>query len=260
VLSEPNLRPTIMRMVNNYLQSLVERYTSAKYPEDWDLKSLHQAVLRMMPLPSEETAEAWEGLSREELVERLQQIAEANYTAKEERLGSEDMRRIERLLMIQSIDKRWVRHLTDLDILREGIGLQAVAQQDPLVAYKRAAFDMFADLMESIQEDVVTQIFRVELVREQQRAPVRAIHPSASGGNGGKPAPQRRQGPKLRRNDPCWCGSGKKYKDCHMKSDLAGETSPQAPKPGRQPVAAGTGASYRGGRRKPKKRKGKKRR
>jgi len=260
VLSEPNLRPTIMRMVNNYLQSLVERYTSAKYPEDWDLKSLHQAVLRLMAVPAEENADTWKGLSREEIVERLQQIAEANYTAKEGRLGSEDMRRIERLLMIQSIDKRWVRHLTDLDILREGIGLQAVAQQDPLVAYKRAAFDMFADLMESIQEDVVTQIFRVELVREQQRAPVRAIHPSASGGNGGKPAPQRRQGPKLRRNDPCWCGSGKKYKDCHMKSDLAGETSPQAPKPGRQPVAAKTGASYRGGRRKPKKRKSKKRR
>jgi len=88
---------------------------------------------------------------------------------------------------------------------------------------------------------------------------VRAIHPSA-GGNGGKPAPQRRQGPKLRRNDPCWCGSGKKYKDCHMKSDMAGETSPQAPK---QPAAASAranAASYRGGRRKPKKRKGKKKR
>ena len=244
--------------MNTYLDNLVSRYTSAKYPEDWDLKSLHQAVLRMMPLPAGETAEAWEGLSRDELIDRLQQIAEENYNAKEQRLGVEDMRRIERLLMIQSIDKRWVRHLTDLDILREGIGLQAVAQQDPLVAYKREAFDMFADLMEQIQEDVVTQIFRVELVREQQRAPVRAVHPSASGGNGGKPAPQRRQGPKLRRNDPCWCGSGKKYKDCHMKSDLAGETSPQTPK---QPVAAGaTASAARSGRRKPKKRKSKKRR
>ncbi len=257
VLSEPNLRPTIQRMVNNYLENLVERYTSAKYAEDWDLKSLHQAALRMMPLPADETAEAWQGLSREEIVERLQRIAEANYEAKEQRLGSEEMRHIERLLMIQSIDKRWVRHLTDLDILREGIGLQAVAQQDPLVAYKREAFEMFADLMDSIQEDVVTQIFRVELVKEQQRAPMRAVHPSASGGNGGKPAPQRRQGPKLRRNDPCWCGSGKKYKDCHMKSDLAGETSPQTPK---QPVTAGAATPGRSGRRKPKKRKSKKRR
>ncbi len=255
VLSEPNLRPTILQMTASYLQRLVDRYTSAKYPEDWDLKSLYQAVLRMMPLPMGESADAWRGLSREELVERLQALAEKNYELKEQRLGSEEMRRIERLLMIQTIDKRWVRHLTDLDILREGIGLQAVAQQDPLVAYKRAAFDMFADLMEQIQDDIVTQIYLVELMREQQRAPVRAVHPSASGGNGGKPAPQRRQGPKLRRNDPCWCGSGKKYKDCHMRSDAAGETSPQAPK-----QAAPTGARAGGGRRKPKKRKSKKRR
>lgn len=255
VLSEPNLKPTILHMVDNYLQTLVNRYTSAKYAEDWDLKSLHQAVLRVMPLPDSENMEAWTGLNVEELVERLQKIAMTNYEAKEQRLGSEDMRRIERLLMIQSIDRRWVRHLTDLDILREGIGLQAVAQQDPLVAYKREAFDMFADLMEQIQEDVVTQIYLVELVREQQRAPVQAIHPS-TGGNGGKPAPQRRQGPKLGRNDPCWCGSGKKYKDCHMKSDLAGGEAPPTPK---QPVAAG-GAPARSGRRKPKKRKSKKRR
>jgi uncharacterized protein YecA (UPF0149 family) len=88
---------------------------------------------------------------------------------------------------------------------------------------------------------------------------VQAIHPSASGGNGGKPAPQRRQAPKLRRNDPCWCGSGKKYKDCHMKSDLAGETSPQAPKQ-RVTAGAGTATDQRSGRRKPKKRKSKKRR
>jgi preprotein translocase subunit SecA len=255
VLSEPNLKPTILRMVDTYLRKLVDRYTSSKYAEDWDLKSLHQAVLRVMPLPSTETVEAWTGLSREELVARLQQLAESNYEVKEQRLGSEDMRRIERLLMIQSIDKRWVRHLTDLDILREGIGLQAVAQQDPLVAYKREAFDMFADLMEQIQEDIVTQIYLVELIRERQRAPVQAVHPS-SGGNGGKPAPQRRQGPKLGRNDPCWCGSGKKYKDCHMKSDLAGGKAPPAPK---QPVAAG-GTPPRSGRHKPKKRKSKKRR
>ena len=256
VLTEPNLKPTILRMANDYLQHLVDRYTASKYPEDWDLKALHQAVLRVMPLPSTETADVWQGLGPDALKERLLQFAETNYEVKEKRLGSEDMRRIERLLMIQSIDRRWVRHLTDLDVLREGIGLQAVAQQDPLVAYKREAYDMFADLMDRIQEDVVTQIYLVELVREQQRAPVQAVHPSA-GGNGGKPAPQRRQGPKLGRNEPCWCGSGKKYKDCHMKSDLAGASAPPAPK---TPVAAGAGARPVSGRRKPKKRKTKKRR
>ena len=254
VLTEPNLKPTILNMVERYLQDLVARYTTSKYPEDWDLKSLHQAVLRVMPLPASENAEAWAGLDRDELAQRLYQIAVQNYEAKEQRLGSDDMRRIERLLMIQAIDKRWVRHLTDLDILREGIGLQAVAQQDPLVAYKRAAFDMFADLMEQIQADVVTQIYLVELVREQRRAPVQAVHPSASGG--GKPKPQRRQGPKLGRNDPCWCGSGKKYKDCHMKSDAAGGQGAAG-----APAAAGNDRRpTNSGRRKPKKRKSKKRR
>jgi len=269
VLAEPTLKPTILNMVDEYLEKLVHAYTAAKYPEDWDLKSLHQAVLRIMPLPAKETPEAWTNLTREEIIDRLQAIARQNYEEKEARLGAEDMRRIERLLMIQSIDRRWVRHLTDLDILREGIGLQAVAQQDPLVAYKREAFEMFADLLERIKEDVVTQVFRVELVREQQRAPVRAVHPSVSGnGGGGKPAPQRRQAPKLRRNDPCWCGSGKKYKDCHMKSDAAGMTSPpadavrrareQAHKGGAA-APAGVSASSSSGRRKSKKRKKKRR-
>ncbi len=270
VLAEPTLKPTILKMVDEYLENLVHTYTQAKYPEDWDLKSLHQAVMRIMPLPARETPEAWAQLTREEIIERLQDIARKNYDEKEQRLGAEDMRRIERLLMIQSIDRRWVRHLTDLDILREGIGLQAVAQQDPLVAYKREAFDMFADLLERIKEDVVTQIFRVELIKERQRAPIRAVHPNVNagrGGNGGKPEPQRRQAPKLRRNDPCWCGSGKKYKDCHMKSDMAGLTSPPADAVrkireqqarGKAGAPAGVAAAP-GGRRKAKKRKKKRR-
>jgi len=269
VLAEPTLKPTILNMVDEYLENLVHTYTAAKYPEDWDLKSLHQAVLRVMPLPASESPDTWAKLTREEIIERLQAIARKNYEEKEARLGAEDMRRIERLLMIQAIDRRWVRHLTDLDILREGIGLQAVAQQDPLVAYKREAYEMFADLLDRIKEDVVTQIYRVELVKEQQRTPMRAVHPSATGGgNGGKPAPQRRQVPKLRRNDPCWCGSGKKYKDCHMKSDQAGLTSPPADavrrakeraQKGKAAAPAGISASPSSGRRKPKKRKKKRR-
>ncbi len=252
VLAEPTLKPTILRMTREYLEHLVHSFTASKYPEDWDLKSLHQAVLRIMPLPADETPEVWKNLTREEIIDRLAEIARRNYDEKEARLGSEDMRRIERLLMLQSIDRRWVRHLTDLDILREGIGLQAVAQQDPLVAYKREAFDMFADLLERIKEDVVSQIYRVELVKEQQRTPVRAVHPSVSGNGDGRSAPQRRRGPKLRRNDPCWCGSGKKYKDCHMKSDQAGQTAPPAGSAPARAVAAGSGP---GGRRKPKRRK-----
>lgn len=176
----------------------------------------------------------WAGLSREQLTERLQDLAEQAYEDKEKRLGGEMMRRIERLLMIEMVDHRWVRHLTDLDMLREGIGLQAYAQQDPLVAYKREAFEMFAELMDSIEEDVVTRIYHAELQPQQAaaRRPVRAIHPVAGAGAGdSKPEPQHKSGPNVGRNDPCWCGSGKKYKDCHWSSDRAGTTQPDQPQP-----------------------------
>ncbi|NOX62229.1 MAG: preprotein translocase subunit SecA [Chloroflexi bacterium] len=230
ILSEPTLKPTILRMVREYIADQVRVFTEDRYSEDWDLESLRNAMMRIMPLPADETVEAWRGLREDELVERLQRLAEEAYEAKEKRLGADTMRDLERRLMLQVVDHRWVRHLTDLDVLREGIGLQAVAQQDPLVAYKRAAYDMFADLMHSIEEDVVTRIYHVEAAPVQRRRPMRTIHAQASamraGAGDGKPAPQRRVGPSLGRNDPCWCGSGKKYKNCHMKSDMAGGGAP----------------------------------
>ncbi|MCS7039214.1 MAG: preprotein translocase subunit SecA [Anaerolineae bacterium] len=243
ILSEANLRPTILAMVHKRIANLVQTFTDAKYDEDWDLDALHSAIVRIMPLPVEETSKAWRGLSREQLTARLQALAEEAYDRKEKRLGSETMRQIERLLMLQSIDHRWVRHLTDLDILREGIGLQAVAQQDPLVAYKREAFAMFAELLEAIEEDVVSRIYLVELVQQPVRRPMRAVHAPVDGGRQAAPAPQRSAGPQLGRNDPCWCGSGKKYKDCHLRSDRSGQTAGQPTAaqsaPARAPVAGG---------------------
>ena len=222
ILGEPTLRPQIREMTDKYIAGLVQTFTNEKFSEDWDLDALHSAILRVLPLPVQESSMTWAGLSREQLTERLQDLAEQAYEDKEKRLGGEMMRRIERLLMIEMVDHRWVRHLTDLDMLREGIGLQAYAQQDPLVAYKREAFEMFAELMDSIEEDVVTRIYHAELQPQQAaaRRPVRAIHPVAGAGAGdSKPEPQHKSGPNVGRNDPCWCGSGKKYKNCHMKSD-----------------------------------------
>ncbi|MBX7234204.1 MAG: preprotein translocase subunit SecA [Caldilineales bacterium] len=234
ILGEPTLRPQIREMTDKYIAGLVQTFTNEKFSEDWDLDALHSAILRVLPLPVQESSMTWAGLSREQLTERLQDLAEQAYEDKEKRLGGEMMRRIERLLMIEMVDHRWVRHLTDLDMLREGIGLQAYAQQDPLVAYKREAFEMFAELMDSIEEDVVTRIYHAELQPQQAaaRRPVRAIHPVAGAGAGdSKPEPQHKSGPNVGRNDPCWCGSGKKYKDCHWSSDRAGTTQPDQPQP-----------------------------
>ena len=198
------------------------------------------------------TVAAWDA-TNPEIMDNA--IAENAYADKEKRIGSESMRRIEQLLMLEVLDRRWVRHLTDLDVLREGIGLQAVAQQNPLDAYKRAAYDMFAELLESIEEDIVTRIYHVEIVKHPRQQPLRALHASAGGG-GGKPAPQRKAGPRLGRNDPCWCGSGKKYKNCHMKQDISGGGNGQAARPTQAAAQTTAGA---GGRRS-KRRKSKKRR
>jgi len=109
--------------------------------------------------------------------------------------------------------------------LREGIGLQAFAQVDPLVAYKREAFNMYSELMNDIRGDIVKSVFTVQVQQQQAQAPApspiaRNIRTNRDGaGNGAKPQTVRKTGPDLSRNDPCWCGSGKKYKNCHMKSD-----------------------------------------
>ena len=178
----------------------------------------------------------------------------------------------EKQILLWAVDNRWIRHLTDLDRLREGIGLQAFAQVDPLVAYKREAFNMYGELMNDIRGDVVKAVLTLQLQPKQvggQRAQVQsqsqgqeqpqdeAQQPQSNGSaviepfaptpiaqnirtNRDAPAAQtvRKTGPDVGRNDPCWCGSGKKYKNCHMNSDRAGGANGGG-QAGGQKVAAG---------------------
>ena len=146
--------------------------------------------------------------------------------------------------MLWAVDSRWIRHLTDLDRLREGIGLQAIANVDPLVAYKREAFQMYTELLDAIRSDTVKAIYSVQIrqqvQQEAQAAPEKAAQaakkvaaPSPMARNirtnrdAETPQTVRKSGPQLGRNDPCWCGSGKKYKNCHMQSDQAQGTGAQ---------------------------------
>jgi preprotein translocase subunit SecA len=128
------------------------------------------------------------------------------------------MRQLERAVMLRVVDNLWVRHLTDLDVLREGIGLRAFGQQDPLVSFKREAYEMYNQLLGSIQHDIVHAIYHAQLVAMPQPRPMRAVHPSSSGDGGPRPARSKMT---IGRNDPCWCGSNKKYKHCHMREDEA---------------------------------------
>ncbi len=241
------------------MSHLVDEYTPGEFLEDWDIDGLTVALSDIFPPDSGIDEIERTRLDRDQLSERLQEDALRIYGLREEELGDELMRALERYLLLQIIDQRWREHLYDMDYLREGIHLRGFAQIDPLVAYKNEAFTLFGDLMNSIWSDFARMIFHVEVEVEgtngdapQAYAPPAggsqtrsgrvsysggsgAVQPSAlaaaaAGAGGGAevayaddegPAPepvvQRRvdESEQVGRNDPCWCGSGKKFKKCH---------------------------------------------
>jgi len=244
------MRPTILRLVEEELSGLVDTLITGPDRDDWDLNALVAAATPLFPpdtLPRT-ILDTWGQLSRDEILDDLVDRAHSTYEEREARLGQEPMRLIERLVMLRAVDDRWVRHLTDLDVLREGIGLRAFGQQDPLIAYKREAHEMYQDLLGEIQHDIVQRIYHAQLVPQKMR-PMRAVRPGGAGREAAKPfrASSSRPG----RNDPCWCGSGKKYKLCHMREDKQGQTSSQA----RQQKSGDPAAQARGSAGQPRKRR-----
>jgi preprotein translocase subunit SecA len=141
-------------------------------------------------------------MSLKEIEGRLIEQAEALYEAKERDLGAESIRLMERLVMLRALDNLWMEHLTEMERMRQGIGLQAVGHTDPLVAYKREGHALFQSLLSNIQHDVVHVIYHVDIVKKEAQP-----QPIAQGRKGAVPG-------KVGRNDPCPCGSGKKYKYC----------------------------------------------
>ena len=225
ILTEASLKNSVETMIEEEIGALVDGFTASEHDDEWQLEELLAALRGVFPVPQDFSVEAWQGLDKNEISEFAVQMALDTYAAKETTLGEEVLRRAEKQIMLWAVDNRWVRHLTDLDRLREGIGLQAFAQVDPLVAYKREAFNMYSELMNDIRGDIVKSVFTVQVQQQQAQAPApspiaRNIRTNRDGaGNGAKPQTVRKTGPDLSRNDPCWCGSGKKYKNCHMKSD-----------------------------------------
>jgi preprotein translocase subunit SecA len=208
-------------------------------------------------MPPTLTSNAWANLTAEEIEEQIQEMAEQRYEEMEQALGSENLRQWERMLMLQVMDMLWVRHLTALDDLRQGIGLRAYGQQDPLVAFQKDAFAMYGQLRAAVQEEVVRKIYHPTIIREApQPRNVQAIHPDAmaagqANAQAGTPGATKQAPTPVRvqkmpgRNDLCYCGSGKKYKHCHMKSDTMGGNGGGT---AQVPVEAGTAKS--GGRKK----------
>ena len=219
ILAQEGLRDLVMEFIEDVAMDLVDTYVEEKsHPEDWDTKAIEDAVAKEFNI-SIDLKGKLDGLTRDGLVELITDKAKEAYRKREEELGDEILSYLERVLMLQTIDTLWKDHLLNMDHLKEGIGLRGYGQKDPLQEYKREGFELFADMIQRLKEEVVERLFKVQLVREADVAslePRRQQRMVLSRGESSpkRPQPVRREGRKIGRNDPCPCGSGKKYKKC----------------------------------------------
>jgi preprotein translocase subunit SecA len=222
ILSGFDLKSNILSMVKDELQSLVDSHTAGAYGEGWDIEGLVGELATIFPLPPTINAETLSRMESQEIKNQLTDYAESLYEQKEKEVGADRMRILERLLMLRIIDSLWVEHLTAMEHMRQGIGLHAVAQRDPLVAYKTEGHSFFQSLLAAIQHDIVHVIYRASIAKKGETpqgqaapapTPVAAAAQAQAGGDGTKKH-LKVAGKKVGRNDPCPCGSGKKYKHC----------------------------------------------
>ena len=211
ILGGADLKANILSMVREEIQATVAAHIGNGHDYDWDIEGLISDVSTVFPLPPQIDANVFAQMKPKQIEDRLIELAETLYEEREKELGSDNMRVLERLVMLRTIDNLWVEHLTMMENMRQGIGLQAIGQRDPLVAYKREGHNMFQNLLSSIQHDVVHTIYHVGIVKKEapQKAPV-----AAQAGAGVSRKHLKVAGKKVGRNDPCPCGSGKKYKHC----------------------------------------------
>ncbi|MEA2191679.1 MAG: preprotein translocase subunit SecA, partial [Solirubrobacteraceae bacterium] len=254
ILEGKDMGETAREEIGGVIDRTVAEFTPGDFIEDWDVPGLMTAFEDIFPAELSAGDVVTDQTDREQLVRTLHDKAIALYDAREAELGEELMRAVERFVLLQFIDQRWREHLYDMDYLREGIHLRGFAQIEPIVAYKNEAFTLFEDLMATIWVDFTRMIYNLEVEAfEEEEEPEQRYEPSgtstrpgrvsysggsqeqpsalavaAAGGAGAveelgeqydEPAPvQQRvlsEEQTVGRNDPCWCGSGKKFKKCH---------------------------------------------
>jgi len=213
ILSGADLKSNILSMVREEIQGIVAGHLGDGHGVDWDLKGLLADVATIFPLPPTVNAGALSQMKSQQIVDELISLAEGVYNQREQELGSENARVLERLVLLRIMDNLWIEHLTMMEDMRQGIGLMAAGQRDPLVAYKRRGHELFENLLSTIQHDVVHTVYHVNISKKE--APKEAATPMAQvTARGDKKQPVKVSGKKVGRNDPCPCGSGKKYKKC----------------------------------------------
>ncbi|MFQ5693195.1 MAG: SEC-C metal-binding domain-containing protein, partial [Nitrospinota bacterium] len=261
VIEGENTREMLFGMIEDVADGVVRQYLDPDlHPDEWDLEGLEQALDRLFSLQVERNgfmlsldgSDSWlnlEEVDAEEAADHIVAAVDAAYRKKEAEVGEENLRFLERLVMLQIIDDQWKDHLLAMDHLKEGIGFRGYAQKNPLNEYKREGFEMFTAMMDRIREEVPQYLLRVQMAPEEEarrggargRRPSRVVEhrgeeialDAREAGGGGGPAgagametnaepaavqTYRREGRKIGRNEPCPCGSGKKYKHCHGRS------------------------------------------
>ncbi len=219
------LKEDVLAMAEEVAQEAVARYVeNDAHPDDWDWAGLREGIYSQFNIRLELKPEEEEDVTAERLTETIIERIRQAYEEKEQRFGPPMLRQLEKIIMLQSIDTLWKDHLLNMDHMKEGIGLRGYGQKNPLQEYKKEGFTMFEQMMQRIQEDVVQKLFTVEIAREavvgemqmQQQPPQRVVlsHGGEASVEAGRPGQMKRQGEKIGRNDPCPCGSGKKYKRC----------------------------------------------
>ena len=221
ILGGENLRENIIGMINHIIKSEMNQYANEKlYPEEWQLPEIVKDAEKIYAEQGQLNLPEMEKMSRDELKEYLEGVAAANYKKREDSFGEETMRELEKVIMLRVVDNKWMEHLDHMDMLREGINLRAYGQRNPLVEYKIEALAMFEEMEAAIQDQIASLIYHVAIVaQEEQKVQDRLQTAQASHGDEVSPAETQKKlkdadGKKIGRNDPCPCGSGKKYKNC----------------------------------------------
>ncbi len=243
-LERESIKDEVTELIDSVLQTLIDQYCPEKvYPENWSLQEFTEEARNIYLLNIDFKKEQIPDLNREKLFNQVQKAVMTFYAQKERAYGEEIMRKLEKYAVLMTIDRHWRDHMYEMDQLKTGIGLRAYGQRDPLIEYKRESFRIFSELIDVVDKEIVGMVFKLQVNmpeksrderrREAQHGNLVASHqesvgmgfgsatqreeanPVAAASKRGKAKPIKREGKKIGRNDPCPCGSGKKYKKCH---------------------------------------------
>jgi preprotein translocase subunit SecA len=214
IIQDGDIKERVAEMVEDIVESFVDEYAPEKvYPEEWDIASLKGRIYETFFFNADLNGLDFKSITKAGLLDMVKEAVSAAYARKEQEFGADTLRSIEQYITLSSLDTHWKEHLLSLDHLREGIGLRGYGQKDPLREYQRESFELFLDMLDRVNLDAVRKLFAIQPARSEE-VEIKPEAPVIFMNRGDGDAPQQQKSTKIGRNDPCPCGSGKKYKKC----------------------------------------------